>query len=289
MPEIAILTPPAPDGDDGRRRAGRGAHRRRRARLQGAAAARRSPRPPTAPRRCARWRRSSGRAARGSSPPSGSSPTSSTPACPPARRSRSSSPTTASTAASPALDLLIEAEHGPDSSAYLVTASRKVAEDAMASLPGHWAAMTLPQRVEFSRDGADRAARRHRARAVDRGGATASSTTTRRSIWNSSRPSRSRISATSPMRPRCCWGRTRRSSIANFVLGPNGVLPTGGWARTYRPAVGDRLHEALVGRLRHLGGLSGAGAALEAPVGIRGLLVACQRGVGDPRQSCWRG
>ena len=35
-----------------------------------------------------------------------------------------------------ALDLLIEAEHGPDSSAYLVTHSRKVAEAALAALPG---------------------------------------------------------------------------------------------------------------------------------------------------------
>ncbi|MEC8284447.1 MAG: histidinol dehydrogenase, partial [SAR324 cluster bacterium] len=49
-----------------------------------------------------------------------------------------------------ALDLLIEAEHGPDSSAYLVTHSRRVAEEAMATLPDHWARMTA-QRVEFSK------------------------------------------------------------------------------------------------------------------------------------------
>ncbi|RUV54767.1 histidinol dehydrogenase, partial [Mesorhizobium sp. M5C.F.Ca.IN.020.14.1.1] len=45
-----------------------------------------------------------------------------------------------------ALDLLIEAEHGPDSSAYLVTHSRRVAEEALAALPEHWARMT-EQRV----------------------------------------------------------------------------------------------------------------------------------------------
>ncbi|RUW67852.1 histidinol dehydrogenase, partial [Mesorhizobium sp. M2A.F.Ca.ET.067.02.1.1] len=49
-----------------------------------------------------------------------------------------------------ALDLLIEAEHGPDSSAYLVTHSRKVADAALAALPDHWSRMT-EQRVEFSR------------------------------------------------------------------------------------------------------------------------------------------
>ena len=49
-----------------------------------------------------------------------------------------------------ALDLLNEAEHGPDSSAYLVTHSRRVAEEAMSTLPDHWARMTA-QRVEFSK------------------------------------------------------------------------------------------------------------------------------------------
>ena len=49
-----------------------------------------------------------------------------------------------------ALDLLIEAEHGPDSSAYLVTHSRRVAEQALAALPEHWAQMT-EQRVAFSK------------------------------------------------------------------------------------------------------------------------------------------
>ncbi|OJT96663.1 MAG: histidinol dehydrogenase, partial [Rhizobium sp. 63-7] len=49
-----------------------------------------------------------------------------------------------------ALDLLIEAEHGPDSSAYLITHSRRVAEEALKALPEHWARMT-EQRVAFSR------------------------------------------------------------------------------------------------------------------------------------------
>ena len=49
-----------------------------------------------------------------------------------------------------ALDLLIEAEHGPDSSAYLVTHSRRVADEALAALPDLWARMSA-QRVAFSR------------------------------------------------------------------------------------------------------------------------------------------
>jgi len=48
-----------------------------------------------------------------------------------------------------ALDLLIEAEHGPDSSAYLVTSSPAVAESARTAIPGFWARMGA-QRVEYS-------------------------------------------------------------------------------------------------------------------------------------------
>ena len=51
-----------------------------------------------------------------------------------------------------ALDVLIEAEHGPDSSAYIVTPSREVAEAAQAALPEYWARMT-PQRVALNRHG----------------------------------------------------------------------------------------------------------------------------------------
>ena len=49
-----------------------------------------------------------------------------------------------------ALDVLVEAEHGSDSSAYIVTHSRRVADEALAALPDHWARMT-EQRVEFSK------------------------------------------------------------------------------------------------------------------------------------------
>ncbi len=48
-----------------------------------------------------------------------------------------------------ALDLLIEAEHGPDSSAFLVTSSEEVARQAIAAMPGHWQEMS-EQRVDYS-------------------------------------------------------------------------------------------------------------------------------------------
>lgn len=99
-----------------------------------------------------------------------------------------------------ALDLLIEAEHGPDSSAYLVTHSGRVAEEALAALPEHWARMT-EQRTAFSKTvlsgktGASSSLRRLRK-------ATSLSTPMRRSIWSSCRNSPSFIWATSPKLPK---------------------------------------------------------------------------------------
>ncbi|MEM9813552.1 MAG: histidinol dehydrogenase, partial [Pseudomonadota bacterium] len=46
-----------------------------------------------------------------------------------------------------ALDLLIESEHGPDSSAWLVTPSRAVADAARAAIPGFWTEMGAERRA----------------------------------------------------------------------------------------------------------------------------------------------
>ena len=146
-----------------------------------------------------------------------------------------------------ALDLLIEAEHGPDSSAYLVTHSRKVAEEAKAALPEHWSRMP-EQRVAFSQTVLRGPRGGIVLTAVDRRSPTASSTTMRRSTWKSCRASRSCISATSQMPRRCCSGRTRRSRSGISCSGPNCVLPTSGWARSFGPlSVTDFLKRSSVG------------------------------------------
>ncbi|AZO09748.1 histidinol dehydrogenase [Mesorhizobium sp. M3A.F.Ca.ET.080.04.2.1] len=145
-----------------------------------------------------------------------------------------------------ALDLLIEAEHGPDSSAYLVTHSRKVAEAALAALPGHWSRMT-EQRVEFSR-------------AVltgKRGGIvlTASLEDSYRFI-NDYAPEHLEILSREPFAhlghiteaAEILMGLHTPVTLANFVLGPNAVLPTSRWARTYGPlSVTDFLKRSSVG------------------------------------------
>jgi histidinol dehydrogenase len=145
-----------------------------------------------------------------------------------------------------ALDLLIEAEHGPDSSAYLVTHSREVAEAALSALPEHWSRMT-EQRVEFSR-------------AVltgKRGGIvlTGSLEESYRFI-NDYAPEHLEILSTEPFAhlgriteaAEILMGPHTPVTLANFVLGPNAVLPTSRWARTYGPlSVTDFLKRSSVG------------------------------------------
>jgi len=151
-----------------------------------------------------------------------------------------------------ALDLLIEAEHGPDSSAYLVTHSRAVAEAAIAAIPGYWSKMT-EQRVEFSR-------------AVvtgKRGGVvlTASIEDSYRFI-NDFAPEHLEILSTEPFAhlghiteaAEILMGPHTPVTIANFVLGPNAVLPTSRWARTYGPlSVTDFVKRSSIGYVTSTG------------------------------------
>ena len=132
-----------------------------------------------------------------------------------------------------ALDVLIEAEHGPDSSAYLVTHSRRVAEEALAALPGHWANMT-EQRVAFSK-------------AVlcgENGGIvlTSSLEESYRFI-NDYAPEHLQLLSTAPFEhlghiteaAEILMGPHTPVAIGNFALGPNAVLPTSKGASTYGP------------------------------------------------------
>ena len=145
-----------------------------------------------------------------------------------------------------ALDLLIEAEHGPDSSAYLVTHSREVAEIARAALPDHWSRMT-EQRVNFSRSVLTGTC----------GGIvlTPSLEESYRFV-NDYAPEHLEILSTEPFRhlgsiteaAEILMGRHTPVTLGNFVLGPNAVLPTSRWARTYGPlSVTDFVKRSSIG------------------------------------------
>ena len=145
-----------------------------------------------------------------------------------------------------ALDLLIEAEHGPDSSAYLVTHSRRVAEEAMAALPDHWANMTA-QREEFSKI----------VLTGPYGGILLTSSVDESyQFINDYAPEHLELLSTEPFThlghiteaAEILMGPHTPVCIGNFSLGPNAVLPTSQGAQTYGPlSVHDFMKRSSVG------------------------------------------
>lgn len=145
-----------------------------------------------------------------------------------------------------ALDLLIEAEHGPDSSAWLVTDSPRVVEEALAALPEHWGRMT-PQRVEFSQ----------KVLTGRSGGIVlARSMEDACAFVNEYAPEHLEILSTKPFEylgeiteaAEILMGPHTPISIANFALGPNAVLPTSRGATTYGPlSVSDFVRRSSIG------------------------------------------
>ena len=145
-----------------------------------------------------------------------------------------------------ALDLLIEAEHGPDSSAYLVTHSRRVAEEAMTALPDHWAKMTA-QREEFSKI----------VLTGPYGGILLTSSVEESyQFINDYAPEHLELLSTEPFThlghiteaAEILMGPHTPVCIGNFSLGPNAVLPTSQGAQTYGPlSVHDFMKRSSVG------------------------------------------
>jgi len=130
-----------------------------------------------------------------------------------------------------ALDLLIEAEHGPDSSAYLVTDSREIAERALARLPELIANL-----------GAERRSYVHAVLGGKCGGIVlAPSWEEAIRFTNDYAPEHLGILSAEPWQHlgsitdagEILLGENTPMTIANFCLGPDCVLPTGGWARTF--------------------------------------------------------
>ena len=150
-----------------------------------------------------------------------------------------------------ALDLLIEAEHGPDSTALLVTHSREVAEQVKALLPNLIA--DLPEKRQefcktvFSNYGgivltADLAA------SVD--------------FVNDFAPEHLEVLTAEPMlvlpkirnAGEILLGQHTPISIGNYALGVNAILPTGGFAKTFScVTVYDFLKRSSIGYMSKQG------------------------------------
>ncbi|MGV8988776.1 MAG: histidinol dehydrogenase [Cypionkella sp.] len=145
-----------------------------------------------------------------------------------------------------ALDLLIEAEHGPDSSAWLVTTSETVVAQALEALPHHWAVMT-PQRQSFSQTVL-----------TGRSGGIilAPSLSEAYRFINDYAPEHLEILATHPFEhlgelteaAEILLGPHTPVTVANFCLGPNNVLPTSAGAHSHGPlSVTDFMKRSSIG------------------------------------------
>jgi histidinol dehydrogenase len=147
-----------------------------------------------------------------------------------------------------ALDLLIEAEHGPDSSAYLVTDSPAVAEGALACLPD------LIGRLGEQRRGFVEAVL-----GGPRGGIVlAPSWEEAVRFVNDHAPEHLELLSADPLSRlheiehagEILLGENTPITLGNFVLGPDCVLPTGGHARTWSPlSVFDFMKRSGIGHV----------------------------------------
>ena len=151
-----------------------------------------------------------------------------------------------------ALDLLIEAEHGPDSSAYLVSTSRAVVEEAIGAVNEYWKAMSQ-QRVEFSST----------VLTGKQGGIVlAESMDDAIAFINEYAPEHLEILSRDPFAylgkianaGEILMGPYTPVTLGNFVLGPNAVLPTSMAARTVSPlSVFDFMKRSSVGYVTESG------------------------------------
>ncbi len=129
-----------------------------------------------------------------------------------------------------ALDLLIECEHGSDSSGYLVTWDRQVAEDALAALPELMKDLSK-QRAAYVSD----------VLSGNMGGVIlAADEADAIAFCNEYAPEHLQILSKEPFQylgliknaGEILLGEHTPSVLGNYVIGANHVLPTSGWART---------------------------------------------------------
>lgn len=151
-----------------------------------------------------------------------------------------------------ALDLIIESEHGDDSSAYLVTDSAELAAAARAAIPEYWTRMG-EQRAGYSaavlggpRGGIVLA--RDLSEAID--------------FVNDYAPEHLQVLTREPFAVlgrienagEILLGEHTPSVLANYLLGPNAILPTGGAAVTASPlSVFDFMKRSSVGYVTERG------------------------------------
>ncbi len=157
-----------------------------------------------------------------------------------------------------ALDLLIEAEHGSDSSVYLVTWSRRMAKAVAAAVPEFWPRMR-EARVAYAQD----------VLCGPRGGIVLARDRAEACAFvNDYAPEHLQVHSATPWdylseitnAAEILLGGHAPGSIANYVMGPNAVLPTSGGARS-----GSGLSVRDFMKSSSIGHITAAGYAEMAP------------------------
>ena len=150
------------------------------------------------------------------------------------------------------LDLLIEAEHGPDSSAYLITNSEDVANEAISFMP-HCLEKMSEERIRYA----------SKVLCGPRGGIIVVDYFDQAiDFINLYAPEHLQIHSSEPDKylskiknaGEIMLGEYAPMSIANFALGPNNVIPTNSWSRTKSPlGVHDFLKSTSIGKINKVG------------------------------------
>ncbi len=151
-----------------------------------------------------------------------------------------------------ALDLLIESEHGDDSSAFLVTWSEALATAVAAVVPGYWDSMSETL-AGFSSS----------VLSGNSGGIVlADSAQDAYDFINDYAPEHLQILSKTPREhlphirnaSEVLLGEHTAGSLANYMMGPNCVLPTSGGAHTHSPlGVHDFMKSASIGEVTQAG------------------------------------
>ena len=151
-----------------------------------------------------------------------------------------------------ALDLLIEAEHGSDSSVYLISNSITVIQEAKDFIPQCFQNMTQ-ERVKYATD----------VLCGRRGGIIQVDNTDQAlDFINLYAPEHLQIHSKNPDQyldniknsGEIMLGEFSPMSIANFSLGPNNVIPTNAWAKTKSPlSVHDFIKSTSIGKIDNKG------------------------------------
>ncbi len=151
-----------------------------------------------------------------------------------------------------ALDILIECEHGPDSSGFLVTWSERLAAEVQQSLPDYLARMSA-ERQRYAIEVLS---------GTNGGIVLANSAEQAYEFINDYAPEHCQILSKQPdmhlpfihNASEILLGEYTAGSLANYMMGPNCVLPTSGAAKAHSPlGVHDFMRTASVGRVSEQG------------------------------------